>query len=128
MNFDSFLLGYVFQILFKVMYFQDTYSLFVKSTVRKGRWYGQSITYKIKPAGSLSSSQPGGPPCWASPLAFGLIGVNHKLLKCDQQKLKGNCFMNNQKTKSLVILSLLGPFIQYLNGEKNGISIKCAGT
>jgi hypothetical protein len=26
------------------------------------------------PAGSLSSSQPGGPPCWDSPLAFGLIG------------------------------------------------------
>jgi hypothetical protein len=25
-------------------------------------------------AGSLSSSQPGGPPCWTSPLAFGLIG------------------------------------------------------
>jgi hypothetical protein len=23
----------------------------------------------------LSSSQPGGPPCWASPLAFGLIGL-----------------------------------------------------
>jgi hypothetical protein len=25
------------------------------------------------PAGSLSSSQLGGPPCWASPLPFGLI-------------------------------------------------------
>jgi hypothetical protein len=32
-----------------------------------------SITYKITPAGSHSSTQPGGPPCWASPLAFGLI-------------------------------------------------------
>jgi hypothetical protein len=40
----------------------------------KDRQYGLSITYKIKPAGSLFSSQPGGPPCWASPLAFGLIG------------------------------------------------------
>jgi hypothetical protein len=30
----------------------------------------RAITYKITPAGSLSSSQPGGPPCWASPLAF----------------------------------------------------------
>jgi hypothetical protein len=29
---------------------------------------------KSHPAGSLSSSQPSGPPCWASPLAFGLIG------------------------------------------------------
>ncbi len=26
------------------------------------------------PAGSLSSCQPSGPPCWASPLAFGLVG------------------------------------------------------
>ncbi len=29
------------------------------------------------PAGSLSSSQPGGPPCWASPLVFGLIVQNY---------------------------------------------------
>jgi hypothetical protein len=29
---------------------------------------------KSHPAGSISSSHPGGPPCWASPLAFGLIG------------------------------------------------------
>ncbi len=34
----------------------------------KGRRYGPYITYKITPDGSLSSSQPGGPPCWASPL------------------------------------------------------------
>ncbi len=32
----------------------------------KGRRYGPSITYKITPTGSLSSSQPGGPPCWVS--------------------------------------------------------------
>ncbi len=38
----------------------------------KGRRYGPSITYKITPAGSHSSTQPGGPPCWASTLAFGL--------------------------------------------------------
>ncbi len=41
---------------------------------------GPSITYKITPAGSLSSSQQGGPSCWASPLAssplaLGLIGA-----------------------------------------------------
>jgi hypothetical protein len=29
---------------------------------------------KSHPAGSLSSSQPDGPPCWSSPLAFSLIG------------------------------------------------------
>jgi hypothetical protein len=40
---------------------------------RKGWWYGPSIIYKITPAGSLSSSQPGGPTCSASPLAFSLI-------------------------------------------------------
>ncbi len=40
----------------------------------KGRRYGPSITDKITPDGSLSNSQPGGPPCWASPLSFGLIG------------------------------------------------------
>ncbi len=43
----------------------------------KVRVYGPFITYKITPAGSLSSSQPGRPPCWASPLAFGLIGHEH---------------------------------------------------
>jgi hypothetical protein len=30
--------------------------------------------HKSHPAGSLSSSQPGGPPCWVISLAFGLIG------------------------------------------------------
>jgi hypothetical protein len=45
---------------------------------KKGRRYGPSITYKITPAGSLSSGQPGGPPCWVSPIiAFGLIAANH---------------------------------------------------
>jgi hypothetical protein len=45
----------------------------------KGRRYGPSITDEITPAGSLSSSsQPGGPPYWASTLAFGLIGHKRK--------------------------------------------------
>jgi hypothetical protein len=44
------------------------------SPVRYGktRRRGLSSTYKITPTGSLSSSQTGGPPRWASPLAFGL--------------------------------------------------------
>jgi hypothetical protein len=42
----------------------------------KCRRYGPYITYKITPAGSLSSSQPGGLPCWASSLAFNLIALN----------------------------------------------------
>jgi hypothetical protein len=37
--------------------------------------YGPPITYKTTPAGSLSSSQPVGPQCWAIPLAFGLIVI-----------------------------------------------------
>ncbi len=35
---------------------------------------------KLQPAGSLSSSQPGGPSCWVSTLAFGLIGFSRPLV------------------------------------------------
>ncbi len=42
-----------------------------------GRRNGPSITYKITPFWALGHSpparEPGGPPCWASPIAFGLI-------------------------------------------------------
>jgi hypothetical protein len=41
-------------------------------SVRAGGMDRSSRT-KSHPAGSLSSSQPGGPPCWASSLDFGLI-------------------------------------------------------
>ncbi len=41
-------------------------------SVRAGGMDRPSRT-KLHHAGLLSSSQPGGPPCWASPLAFGLI-------------------------------------------------------
>jgi hypothetical protein len=38
------------------------------------------------PAWSLSSSQPGGPPCWASPLAFDLIAnPTQQLLKAGRR-------------------------------------------
>jgi hypothetical protein len=43
---------------------------------------------KLHPARSISSSQPDGPPCWASPLAFGLIArdsggaPSHTLEQC----------------------------------------------
>ncbi len=55
-----------------------------KSAPDRGKWCGPSrqagmdrpSRTKSHPAVSLSSSQPGGPPCWASPLAFGLIGQN----------------------------------------------------
>ncbi len=36
----------------------------------KGRRYGPSITYIFTPAGSLSFSQPGWPPCWTSLLCL----------------------------------------------------------
>jgi hypothetical protein len=49
-----------------------------RSAPDRGKWCGgmdgPSRT-KSHPAGSVSSSQPGGPPCWASPLAFYLIGT-----------------------------------------------------
>jgi hypothetical protein len=54
---------------------------------RKGRRYGPFITSKITPAGSLSSSQLGGPPCWAVPLAFSLIGYKHQSLIVSQRNL-----------------------------------------
>jgi hypothetical protein len=44
-----------------------------RGSVRAGSIDCPSRT-KSHPAGSLSSSQPGGPPCWASPLAIGLKG------------------------------------------------------
>jgi hypothetical protein len=56
-------------------------------SVRAGGMDRPSRT-KLHPAGSLSSSQPGGPPCWASPLAFGLIvrdsggAPSHTLEQC----------------------------------------------
>ncbi len=43
--------------------------------VRAGGMDRSSLT-KSHHARSLSSSQPGGPPCWAIPLAFDLIGWN----------------------------------------------------
>ncbi len=45
-------------------------SVRANGTVWKGRRYSP---YKITTAGSLSFSRPGGPPCWANPLAFDLI-------------------------------------------------------
>jgi hypothetical protein len=44
--------------------------------VRQGRRHGRPSRTKSHPAGSISSRQPGGPPCWTSPLAFGLIVNN----------------------------------------------------
>ncbi len=47
-----------------------------RSATDRGNWCGPSggmdrpSHIKSNPAGSLSSSQTGGPPCWASPLAF----------------------------------------------------------
>jgi hypothetical protein len=54
-----------------------------RSAPDRGKWCGPSgqaewTVHQVQNhtllAGSLSSSQPGGPPCWVSPLAFGLIG------------------------------------------------------
>ncbi len=55
----------------------------------KGRRFGLSITYKIRPAGSLSSCQPSGQPCWASPLDFALIGFSQREGKQREEELAG---------------------------------------
>jgi hypothetical protein len=56
-----------------------------------------SITYEITPAGSLSSSQPGGPPSWARILAFGLIDrPSLTFLPCNLQ-----CRTNMRNSKSI---------------------------
>ncbi len=47
-----------------------------RSAPDRGKWCGpsgQAVWTVHHPAGSLSSSQPGGPSCWARSLAFGLI-------------------------------------------------------
>ena len=43
----------------------------------KGRRIGSSIKYKITPARvTLLQPATGGPPCWAGPLVFSLIGIS----------------------------------------------------
>ncbi len=44
----------------------DQHQTGASDVVRQGRRHGKS-----DPAESLSTDQPGGPPCWVSPLAFG---------------------------------------------------------
>ncbi len=45
----------------------------------RDKWCGRVVGHVQNHAGSLSSSQPGEPPCWASPLVFGLIGSDHRV-------------------------------------------------
>ncbi len=59
--------------------------------------------HKSHPAGSLSSSQPGGPPCWVISLAFGLIGIN-----CSKKiKEPGSSLWIHPCTLLLLLLPLL---------------------
>jgi hypothetical protein len=53
----------------------------ISSHTEKAGGTARTSRTKITPAGSLSSSQPGGPPCWASPLDSGLIGMPCVYLK-----------------------------------------------
>ncbi len=56
--------------------------------VRQGSRHGPSIMYKITPCWSLSSSQPGGPPFRASPLAFGLISGHLQYMQYNVHRSK----------------------------------------
>jgi hypothetical protein len=76
--------------------------------VRQGRRHGPSITHKITPCWvtlllparrAAVLGRRVRPPCWASPLAFGLIGSKHQLLR-KQKTLLAPSTANRKKHPS----------------------------
>jgi hypothetical protein len=65
----------------------------------KSRQYRPSITYNTTSAGSLSSSQSGWLPCWASSLAFGLFSWLKDFL---QGCWRGGCSLITSLLQSLL--------------------------
>jgi hypothetical protein len=61
--------------LFSVQLDQPQTGAFANGAVCQGKRNGPFITNKITPLvlGHFPPSNPGGPLCWASPLAFGLL-------------------------------------------------------
>jgi hypothetical protein len=58
---------------------------------RQGRRHDRPSRTKSHPSGSLSSSHPGRPPCWASPLAFGLtVPYPHVLALAEAPHLRAS--------------------------------------
>jgi hypothetical protein len=57
-------------------------------------------------AGSISSSQPGGPPCWDSPLAFSLIGLHRQYTVYNyiNECMKGSVFSFYEEHKQIMAL------------------------
>jgi hypothetical protein len=73
----------------------------------KGRRYGPSITYKITPCRVTLLQPTRGPPCWASPLAFGLINCNRvDFFTCSSKSLGKNCIVLHKKTLNFLIILL----------------------
>jgi hypothetical protein len=86
----------------------------------KGRRYGPSITYKITPVGSLSFSQPGGPPCWAYPLCL----RPHCLIQCIFRSLSTVASMGrNNYLTPLFTSSVLFSFLygEVLHSSNTGL-------
>ncbi len=65
----------------------------------KSRLYGPSITSKITPTGSLSSSQPGGPPGWALQPSASLVWTIRKLRETCEPK---SIIIEQKKVASLL--------------------------
>ncbi len=85
-------------------------------------------------AGSLTSSQPGGPPCWTIPLAFGIIG-NHRGDKGRGEK--GGVFLPSQLERTpqlgLFVMITLSPppaavsKLDFYIGIETKIPLSCYG-
>jgi hypothetical protein len=75
-------------------------------SVRAGGMDRPSRT-KSHSSGSLSSTQPGGPPCWASPLAFGLIDCPYKSFPFHSRGEAGSDVRGIFKRVSYEVLKLL---------------------
>jgi hypothetical protein len=71
--------------------------------VCQGRRHGPSIKYKITPCWVTILQPPGGPPCWTSPLAFGLIADDKRAYSAHETKPR-NIF---QSSANLVSMSFL---------------------
>ncbi len=75
----------------------------------RGKWCGPSGQAASHPAGSFSSSQPDGPPCWASPLAFGLIARTQQ----STQTYQRSSLPRSQKQKEKMLSSGLRRLLQF---------------
>jgi hypothetical protein len=77
----------------------------------------------------LSSSQPGGPPCWASPLAFGHVGDEHRDFSLHVSTVPmmakyASCLKSPFPDAQLFLYNIL--IIYMKNNEKRNVCINTA--